>query len=61
MRFRFVNEIKKDSSILIVYLLDFDASTTSHASADLNEKKQKDSSFPYIDWLVIASKGVEPS
>lgn len=60
MRFRFVNEIKKDSSILIVYLLDFDASTTSHASADLN-KKIKDSSFPYIDWLVIASKGVEPS
>lgn len=40
MRFRFVNEIKKDSSILIVYLLDFDASTTSHASADLNEKNK---------------------
>nr|DAU79383.1 MAG TPA: hypothetical protein [Caudoviricetes sp.] len=25
------------------------ASTTSHASADLNEKKSKGSSFPYID------------
>nr|DAN73383.1 MAG TPA: hypothetical protein [Caudoviricetes sp.] len=30
-------------------LLDFGASMTSHTSADLNEKKQKDSSFPYIN------------
>ena len=60
MRFRFVNEIKKDSSILIVYLLDFDASTTSHASAWF-EWKNKGFLFSVLDWLVIASKGVEPS